>query len=155
MMKVVTVDSIERSTSTWNEFWEIAKREHSEKRVKLEEKSSEISAHIDIYRNTVQARFSTNWFIFNIIYTGVRSLDEVIRELEKSVNEWKVVYSLKYKAEYRVYEREIYYVAIEFNGREFERLEIELLTFEWPDQEKLRSSIRKVLTTIGMYLNTW
>jgi predicted SpoU family rRNA methylase len=58
-MKVVTVDGVERITSTWGEFWEVAKREHSEKRVELKE-SGEMDVHIDVYRNTVQARFNAS-----------------------------------------------------------------------------------------------
>ncbi|MGC9050322.1 hypothetical protein [Pyrobaculum sp.] len=130
------------------------KREHSEKRVELKE-SGEMDVHIDVYRNTVQARFNASWFRFNIVYSGVRPLDEVIKELAKSVSEWRVVYSVKYRAEYKVYEREIYYIAVEFDRRGYERLEVELLTFEWPDRERLTSLISRALATIETYLNSW
>jgi len=154
-VKVVTVDGVERVTSSWGEFWEVAKREHSNKRVILEEKINEISAYIDVYSNTVQARINTNWFKFHIIYNGVQPLNDVVKELAKSASEWGVVYSVKYKAEYKVYEREIYYVAVEFNKGALKRLEIEFLTFEWPDREKLISLIGRILATIEAYLNIW
>jgi hypothetical protein len=62
---------------------------------------------------------------------------------------------VRYKAEYRIYEREIYYIAVEFDRRGYERLEVELLTFEWPDRERLTSLISRALATIETYLNSW
>ncbi len=156
-MKVVTIDGKERVTVNWDEFWEVAKNENSEKRVVLKDEDMP-NVYIDVYRNNVYAKFRTNWFRYYVLYRDVRPLIQIVDLLNRNVESWNEIHMIKYVDAYDLETRHIYSVHVYYAKDvcpDCDEMKIELLTYKFPDRELLAKLINEAIEPIKRYLYTW